>query len=359
VNVPAIPDYISPIVGYRVWKWDANELWSLNGEAWLPGRALTATCCRSELKPRNGARWIPGWALPTNCPADEHEPPADGCSCGVYAAKNRESLQKMIGGVEYFVHGEVHLWGKVVEHDHGYRAQFAYPKSLILSPNIDPRLETSCLESLMVYGVDISIPPNVLLWTKSSGYTSAGFDWLAERRKPWCARCKKWHGRILRILQLGDSVMMLGRGIGLVERDDGTAGCTCDNVHVRLKNNDLFIVPFDDMVWDCQNSRWEVDLSKYRGTVILPQSKGWKVLCPVFEQESSDKTSLLPIPLRQRISPPLSQEELSVLQCRLYTSSSPDSCGVCGSPDVHFERDINLCQECGEHEAVGGWQRRD
>jgi hypothetical protein len=92
----------------------------------------------------------------------------------------------------------------------------------------------------MAYGADISVPPNVLLWTKESGYTSAGFDWLAERRKPWCERCKKWHGRILRMLQLDDSVMLLGRGMGSIERNDGSSGGNSDTVYVRLGNNDLY-----------------------------------------------------------------------------------------------------------------------
>jgi hypothetical protein len=109
VNVPVIPDYISPIVAYRVWDWDATGLKSLNGERWFPGRALTA-----------------------KCPTTDHEPPADGCSCGVYSAKNHQHLQHIIDcNVEYAVHGEVYLWGKVVEHKLGWRAQFAYPKSLV------------------------------------------------------------------------------------------------------------------------------------------------------------------------------------------------------------------------------------
>jgi hypothetical protein len=198
-------------------------------------------------------------------------------------------------------------------------------KSLILPSNIDPRLEASRLASLKVYGADISIPPNILLWTKDSGYTSARFDWLAERRKPsWCERCKKWHGRILKIPQLGDSVMVLGRGIGLVERDDGSLGSTRDSVCVRLGNNDLYIVPHQDIVWNCQDWLWEVDLSRYTGTVILPSSKGWKILCRSLEimkstlmSRHSNKTPLLPNPVSPRTSaPPKSREELSTdTQC--------------------------------------------
>jgi hypothetical protein len=329
VNVRTIPDYISPIVGHRVWIWDANELWSLNGEVWLPDRALTAKC------PKTG-----------------HAPPADSCSCGVYAAKSYQHLQEIHPSkfVEAFalVHGEVYLWGKVVEHYRGYRAQFAYPKTLVLQSNIDPRLETSRMESLMVYGADIYTPSNVLLWTKQSGYTSAGIAWQAERRKPWCERCKKWHGRILRMLQLGDSVMVIGRGNGSVERNDESSGGTIDSVCVRLGNNDLYIVPFDDMVWDCGNSRWEVDLSRYRDTVILPSSKGsWTILCKPLEQTAND-TPLLSNPASPITSTPPKR------------SSSPDACGVCGSLDAYFDnwRDINICQECGAYETVRGWQKR-
>jgi hypothetical protein len=323
VNISTIPDYVSPIVGYRVWKWDANELWSLNGEAWSPGRVLTAKCRKTD-----------------------HDSPADGCPCGIYAAKSYQHLQQIIH-VESFVHGEVYLWGKVVEHRLGYRSQFAYPKSLVLPSNIDPRLESSRLESLIAYGADISIPPNVLLWTKGSGYTSAGFDWLAERRKPWCERCKKWHERILKILQLGDSVMVLGRGIGLVERDHGSSGCFSDSVCVRLGNNDLYIVPYDDMVWDCGNSRWDVDLSRYWDTVIVPSSKGcWEILCRPLEQRANE-TALRSNAVSPRTSKPPKR------------SSSPDTCGVCGSADAYFDgyRDINICGKCGAHETTAGWQK--
>lgn len=95
---PDIPDYVSPIVGYRVWDWGATGLRSLNGEAWVPDRALTA-----------------------KCPTSDHVPPADGCSCGVYAAKNYQHLQNisLSTAFESCVHGEVYLWGKVVEHDLG------------------------------------------------------------------------------------------------------------------------------------------------------------------------------------------------------------------------------------------------
>ena len=299
MNVSDIPDYVSPIVGYRAWNWDSAGVRSLNGKRWFAGRALTA-----------------------QCPTIDHETPADGCSCGVYAAKNYQHLQKIVPhSVDSVVHGEVYLWGKVVEHDLGYRAQFAYPKSFVLPWNIHHCLEPSSLKRLLAYGTDISLPPNILLWTKGSGYTSAGSDWLMGRGKPCGEWCKQWHERTL---QMGDWVTVFGRGIGLVERDNGTSECTSDSVCIRLGNNDLYIIPHQDIVWNCQDWLWEVDLSRYTGTVILPSSKGWKILCRSLEimkstlmSRHSNKTPLLPNPVSPRTSaPPKSREELSTdTQC--------------------------------------------
>ncbi len=267
MNVALIPDYIAPIVGCRIWNLHANGLRSLNGVAWLPGSPFTATCRR-----------------------DHHEAPVYGCSCGIYAAKDYRHLGQMVQFKGY-PHGEVYLWGKIVVHRHGYRAQFAYPKNLVLPSTVNPRWAPSALEPLIAYKVDISVVANSSreegglrvherankrLWANSSGYTPFGCDWLAERQTLWCAPCEKWHRRVFKIPQLGDSVMVLGRGIGLVERDNGLLGN--DSVCVRLGNDGLFIVPFDEMVWDCQYSRWEVDLNRSAGRVIVPSPKGsWKI----------------------------------------------------------------------------------
>jgi len=31
-------------------------------------------------------------------------------------------------------YGEVHLWGKIIEHQDGYRAEYAYPKKMCTKP---------------------------------------------------------------------------------------------------------------------------------------------------------------------------------------------------------------------------------
>lgn len=75
--------------------------------------------------------WIPGERTEAICTARDHDDdviiPADGCSCGVYAF-NAPYEVKSQGYVGQTLLGEVYLWGKVIEHERGYKAQYAYPK---------------------------------------------------------------------------------------------------------------------------------------------------------------------------------------------------------------------------------------
>src|SRR5208282_6457139 len=95
---------------------------------------------------------------------------------------------------------------------------------------------------------------------------------------------------------------------GVVEdHDDGSSSTHGGSVCIRLRDNDLYIVPEQDIVWNCRSSLW----------IVLPSSKG------------------------------------------LYRSSSPGSCGVCGSSVGCFGLglDINICGGCGAHETAGGRQK--
>jgi hypothetical protein len=56
------------------------------------------------------------------------------------ASTRRRTLERLrqSGYEQRGIHGEVYLWGTVVEHKLGWRAQFAYPKSLFLPPDAIP-----------------------------------------------------------------------------------------------------------------------------------------------------------------------------------------------------------------------------
>ncbi len=227
-----VPDYISPIVGWRVWRWDAAGLKSLNGRRWPPGQPLAAKCGAGNAH-------------------EAHEPPRADCTCGVYASKSREHL-RLTGYEPLGIRGEVHLWGTVVEHELGWRSQFAYPKTLYLPPDLipsDTKEMESRLEALAAYDTDtfiIGCGQNIPLCRRHSGYDAAGLDYLIGKRTQYYARRQRD-----RTLKKCDRVAILGRGIAVVEQVDGK------EVRVVLRNRSMLRIGRKEIVWDEGNRRWE------------------------------------------------------------------------------------------------------
>jgi hypothetical protein len=58
-----------------------------------------------------------------------HRAPAADCTCGLHGSKAIPLLKRTRGPS---VIGRAALWGRVVEHELGYRAEFAYPQRLAL-----------------------------------------------------------------------------------------------------------------------------------------------------------------------------------------------------------------------------------
>jgi len=228
----SVPDYISPIVGWRVWRWDAAGLSSLNGKRWPPGQPLAAKCGAGNAH-------------------DAQEPPQTGCTCGVYAAKNREHLRNM-GYHRYGICGEVHLWGTIVEHELGWRSQFAYPKTLFLPPDLipsDTKEMEARLKTLAAYDIDIFMlggGRRIPLCRKGSGFDAAGLDYLIGKRTEYYVRRQRD-----RTLMKGDRVAVLGRGIAVVEHADDT------EVQALLRNRITLRIAKREIRWDQRNTRWE------------------------------------------------------------------------------------------------------
>jgi hypothetical protein len=238
----SIPDYISPIVGYRGWTWDTKGLKSLSGVRWHPNQSLAARCRASAVVGTIAGR-VEGH--------DSHEAPQAKCTCGVYAAKSLEHLRKN-GYDRCGIYGEVCLWGTVVEHERGWRAQLAYPKNLFLSPDALPFTLAEIwprLQALTLYGSDIFVLDNDQtrsLWGKSSGFDPAGLDYLIERSKGYYDQRQRD-----RNLKRGDRVAILGRGIAVVEHVDET------EVEALLGNKTILGMRRNDITWNRQNMRWE------------------------------------------------------------------------------------------------------
>ncbi len=178
----------------------------------------------------------------------------------MYAAKNLEHLRQF-GYEGRGIHGEVYLWGTVVEHELGWRAQFAYPKSLILPPDLipsDTKEMEARLGALAAYDTDIFIVgcgQNIPLCRRGLGYDAAGLDYLIGKRTQYYARRQRD-----RTLMRGDRVAVLGREIAVVEYADDT------EVHALLSNRSVLRIGRREIVWDERNTRWEANHSSVSHT---------------------------------------------------------------------------------------------
>jgi hypothetical protein len=242
------------MVGYRVWHWDAAGLKSLNGIHWLPGKPLSAAC-GIALSRTIAGRAEHGYVT--------HEAPHEDCTCGVYSAKSLDHL-RTFGYMQYGIYGEVWLWGTVVEHQLGWRAQYAYPKNFTLPLGMVPfgmsRTEL-WLMYLAAYGCDIFVQHKertVPLWHSQTGYDAVGFNVLVQRCNAWYVR----RGEERRI-KPGDRLAVLGQGIAVVEQADH------NQVHAALWNRIRVRIERGDICWDEQNMRWEAAVvagkSEHRG----------------------------------------------------------------------------------------------
>jgi len=190
-----------------------------------------------------------------------HEAPHADCTCGVYAAKNIGHL-RTTGYWQYGIHGEVNLWGTVMEHKLGWRAQFAYPKSLFLPPNAIPFTLAGIqarLKTLTAYRIDVFIADrkgDIPLSAKDSGFDPAGLDYIIKMSNEYYDRRREE-----RTLKKGDRVAVLGRGIAVVEQTDDKEALVVLSNRLELK------IARKDIVLNQQNMRWECEATKARGQV--------------------------------------------------------------------------------------------
>jgi hypothetical protein len=106
---------IEPITAWRTWTLRGSrhgtEVWLLplagDGKPWPAASPARASCTRHR----------------------SHRVPELGCTCGLHAMREPDPLRRARGPA---VLGTVSLWGRVIEHVHGFRAEYAYPQRLRL-----------------------------------------------------------------------------------------------------------------------------------------------------------------------------------------------------------------------------------
>ena len=136
--------YLEPILGWRAWKVHRGRLYStVWGNLWPERTRLEARCGLGGRSSPGGLRGM-------------HDAPALQCDCGIYALKTREDalyLARQITAPDISAIGRVSLWGRVVETQRGYRAQYGYVYDVMLLG----ASEADAREIRAQYAVDVSV----------------------------------------------------------------------------------------------------------------------------------------------------------------------------------------------------------
>ncbi len=126
-----VPDLVEPIIGYRSWTVRVHP----SGEPrlcspyrrspWTPGEAHRAHCSSKVVATAIGLRSV----VPPDGP---HDAPGEGCTCGVHAWRVAQTALLDAAGSRGLraVTGDAALWGVVLRHERGWRAEQAYPTAL-------------------------------------------------------------------------------------------------------------------------------------------------------------------------------------------------------------------------------------
>ena len=112
-----------PIVAWRIWRLCSDA-----------DRGIVEPLLESCVY---GDAWEPQQTFVAECP--EHRRPTPSCGCGIYAVTTRETALQWARWAQSalphpIVIGRVQLWGRVLPHSAGYRAELAYPYELEVLP---------------------------------------------------------------------------------------------------------------------------------------------------------------------------------------------------------------------------------
>ncbi len=149
------PVVIGPIRAYRSWymRWHAGvpTLQSLyRSTVWPYEGPLQAGCERHCTWVSRAWRSLRGRTAAHACPRSP-------CGCGIYAV-TRLDLEGdpavyLAEGIQ--VAGSVLLWGRVIQHTSGYRAEYARPLRLLAMPKLSPNKRVLLDRVAEQYGVSV------------------------------------------------------------------------------------------------------------------------------------------------------------------------------------------------------------
>ena len=113
-----------PVQGWRIWNLAIDE----DGPSLRPAGA--GVDAWSALHPTEARCGVPALLTLGRAP---HRAPGPDCRCGIYAGSSLRTFERpRPAWPPPPVVGTVSLWGTVIEHERGWRAQLAYPSRLAL-----------------------------------------------------------------------------------------------------------------------------------------------------------------------------------------------------------------------------------
>lgn len=150
-----VPDGVFPIIAWRAWGVIAGDKgYALSGlglnETWPAKKIMAAKCAQPVFG--SAMRWL-SFSPVNDEESKAHQAPGHECNCGVWAFRSQDELLRALKeykGVR--VIGQVYLWGRILECENGFRAQYAYPAELWL-------LDNSLEELGWTYNVPIRMVP--------------------------------------------------------------------------------------------------------------------------------------------------------------------------------------------------------
>jgi hypothetical protein len=124
-------------------------LYGLYGALWYPDEEMQATCTRSNPGVETFQYTLTAAAhVSVSPPHSTRDIPSADCTCGVYATRRAPDLIfASLSGIRRIV-GAVELWGKIIEAEFGYRAQYAQMRALIDDGTVGMRSVRSGLATI-------------------------------------------------------------------------------------------------------------------------------------------------------------------------------------------------------------------
>lgn len=146
-----------PIVAWRAWRPTHSGLLAgvVTCVVWPSDDAMLGECRKNHAVAYYEQPGGPGVSAPA------HRAPHEGCQCGVYGHASLADLEAEPWMRDAIVVGRAKLWGRVVDHERGWRAERGRVTALVDHPAAD---RESTVDAARRYGVPVVAMSEASVW---------------------------------------------------------------------------------------------------------------------------------------------------------------------------------------------------